>query len=791
MIESNGKNNLPIESGDENWYTFTNADNKFKSIKKSEKISYTYGDQIFLIKVKEVKTDGDTISIRNDETAELSDFFSVLKLESNSDINSLEYQKPENDDGMFTFTGFTDVTDEDFNINYDDIKLPQPSGLVDLPVWGKNSKEFSANFEFNSAGDPNYDPTKNKDKASVEVEAGLKGELGFAFKCDFDFFLYVTDNPIVNYMTKKYEYAKFDLDTTISINGSVEGKVEISSKEIGFIKQFLVPGVAWIDFTPRFIFSVTGTVGFEGTITRSMGFDYSGANGTLSTYRKDPDPQIVLNAEVEIEVGVDLGPDFESKVGPFDLAALEFSCKLGVKANAKKNFLDSNVILFKSETKHDCLVCFEIEFYGFCELSMDVFILGEMLKTTPTFEVDTPKAKAYLSLDQGKFGLGECSNLSYRAVIKVRQGSTVQTGLTVFKKASSGNYEEVGKTDQSGEYKEYLKPGTYVFKVNDITKTVVIKDKAINVTIDLEPDIKYGDITGFVKDSKTGNGIVGASVTVTSSKGDTKNTSTTSGGKFSIGDLIPGSYTIKVSHSNYENGVASATVSANTSSILQDILLIPKTIAEYGAITGFVKDSKTGKGIVGASVQCTTSDGASTSMFTTDGGKFEFNDLTVGTCTIKVTHNDYETSTTSASITANTTSVLQDDILLPPKTVVEPEPSTPTTPSHTDETSALSQSGDCGDDVHWALYANGTLYVYGTGEMTSHPWDEYKDSILSVVIEDGVTSVCSAAFSKCINLEKVTFPETLESINSQYSPYINRTEYSGAFEGCELLPVLI
>ena len=65
----------------------------------------------------------------------------------------------------------------------------------------------------------------------------------------------------------------------------------------------------------------------------------------------------------------------------------------------------------------------------------------------------------------------------------------------------------------------------------------------------------------------------------------------------------------------------------------------------------------------------------------------------------------------------------------------------------------------------------------------------FKDctSLTSIDLPEGLKTIDPGAFKNCISMESVTFPETLESINSQYSPYINRTEYSGAFEGCELL----
>ncbi len=41
--------------------------------------------------------------------------------------------------------------------------------------------------------------------------------------------------------------------------------------------------------------------------------------------------------------------------------------------------------------------------------------------------------------------------------------------------------------------------------------------------------------------------------------------------------------------------------------------------------------------------------------------------------------------------------------------------------------------GTCGENLTWVL-TNNTLVIAGTGEMTEHPWAEFKDDIHTVVI---------------------------------------------------------
>ena len=84
------------------------------------------------------------------------------------------------------------------------------------------------------------------------------------------------------------------------------------------------------------------------------------------------------------------------------------------------------------------------------------------------------------------------------------------------------------------------------------------------------------------------------------------------------------------------------------------------------------------------------------------------------------------------------------------------------------EVSDAVASGTCGEDVTWELDEDGTLTISGTGEMTSAPWryDEYASlEIKAVIIEEGVTSICSNAFRDCESLTSVTFPAAIAPLS--------------------------
>lgn len=76
------------------------------------------------------------------------------------------------------------------------------------------------------------------------------------------------------------------------------------------------------------------------------------------------------------------------------------------------------------------------------------------------------------------------------------------------------------------------------------------------------------------------------------------------------------------------------------------------------------------------------------------------------------------------------------------------------------------ESGTCGDNLTWTLSGN-TLTISGTGDMyDSAPWDQYYDSITTVIIESGVTSIGNDSFYQATNITDVTIPTDVKSIGN-------------------------
>ncbi|MBQ6796004.1 MAG: leucine-rich repeat protein [Clostridia bacterium] len=85
--------------------------------------------------------------------------------------------------------------------------------------------------------------------------------------------------------------------------------------------------------------------------------------------------------------------------------------------------------------------------------------------------------------------------------------------------------------------------------------------------------------------------------------------------------------------------------------------------------------------------------------------------------------------------------------------------------------SVSAVSGTIGDSITWLLNEEGTLTISGTGPVDDwgsdrkSPWYEYRENIVEVIVEDGITSLGGYSFWYNTVLEKVTIPESVEYVD--------------------------
>ena len=93
-------------------------------------------------------------------------------------------------------------------------------------------------------------------------------------------------------------------------------------------------------------------------------------------------------------------------------------------------------------------------------------------------------------------------------------------------------------------------------------------------------------------------------------------------------------------------------------------------------------------------------------------------------------------------------------------------------PEETEAELNAGESGNLPRMVFWEFDENGLLRIYGTGEMlicdapSQVPWDDLRDSITAIRVDEGVTSLCAYAFYGCSALSDIDLAESVETIGA-------------------------
>lgn len=89
------------------------------------------------------------------------------------------------------------------------------------------------------------------------------------------------------------------------------------------------------------------------------------------------------------------------------------------------------------------------------------------------------------------------------------------------------------------------------------------------------------------------------------------------------------------------------------------------------------------------------------------------------------------------------------------------------TTEETESRYSMETSGTCGKNVTWKLDGH-TLTITGSGAIDAGcPWEFYKDSIHTLILDGEITHIGDEAFSSCNNLTYIDFGSSLKEIGYQ------------------------
>ncbi len=88
-------------------------------------------------------------------------------------------------------------------------------------------------------------------------------------------------------------------------------------------------------------------------------------------------------------------------------------------------------------------------------------------------------------------------------------------------------------------------------------------------------------------------------------------------------------------------------------------------------------------------------------------------------------------------------------------------------------------SGTSTDHIEWKLSADGVLRLDGTGILEDGPWNQYSNSVKTLILSEGFTGIGMNAAEKFRNVTRVLLPDSLESIG--YIAFNGLTRLTGLF----------
>ena len=432
-----GKNTVESIDDENAVYVIKNADAQITSLTEGSVFVYPYAEnEILIIKVASISLDGTTATITGAEL-EMNDVFSYVKIESSADASKAVVHEGTGDDCV-TYNGvqYNSVEMNGQESQYqpnaweDDITLPMPS------------LEFGIEETFEDA-------EGNK----IVISGGMKIEADISFQY---------------YIALFSQYVKFQIDTTVGLNYTVAGTVELFEFELPEIDFDLIPQLVSVGSKPQVEVSFNGEIGWEGNVHFTVGFAI-GHNVPKQDLCTGPWVESKTNLKVGFAVKIDLQPNLSAKATDFlELISARVTCPVGLELTAEEtgqSWVDAYGD--QGSSIHTCQNCLKFELFGCIELGAEIVFLdkvklinkGDGLSITLPFKAKAkvPILSAYYSATYDDFGFGSCPYESYRLTIKVLDSADhpVQNTSVYTTRESWGN------TNKHGILATYVPEGTY------------------------------------------------------------------------------------------------------------------------------------------------------------------------------------------------------------------------------------------------------------------------------------------------------------------------------------------
>lgn len=587
-------------------YTFANPDETVQELQVGNKIViYNNGEAVNVLAVGEImKNEDGSIAVKESMDTDLTDFYTVLKVE-------LTTQDPEGE-----------IQSESVS----DSELSTQAEIIDAEVSPSVSLKPSLEWK-------------------ISNHASLKGELNGTAKLTFK----------IKYDAKLFRKDYFECTVKSTLSGTfkieLEGKLDNSEavkKKLDGVKvPFKTPIIGLdaytaVTFPTEIAFS--GAVSFTFEYTMDSGFSYNTNSGRKDIDKKSYSVDFKGDAKFEVKTG----PKFTVGVTFMkDKLDANIDAQIGIKVSAELSVTQDDGIATNVDSRHSCYTCLSgtARWFGTAGVKLKYKIVKDVLEGTP-FDVTILNVEGYIhgggfyfsilnaeeSIFGGKrkLGWGSCPNESYRTIIETydENGEEI-TGASVTITKNNGDVAKSG----ASQLKAYLYDGVYKVsgKINDksVSNSFVINGNAKTVKLTANSN-STTKIIGYVRDAETQNWLGDA--TIQFKKGTMTIATAKSGSDGSFTEELPAdSYEVVISKEGYVTAKTNQTIVENETRYMETIDLVPGSDKGKGGFSGYITDALTGNAV--GNVKLDVREGANSpdtndiliSLTTNSSGYYEYN----------------------------------------------------------------------------------------------------------------------------------------------------------------------
>ncbi len=420
----------PVQiTGGDGVYTVSNADERFLGMVAGDSFAQMQEDgEVLIVKAAEVNVEGDTVTVWEDEDADLQDVFRAVKIEGTSNADNVTYDDSTLDPELAI------ISEEEFLSEMDTVDT---YAIID----DEGSKDYHKDYK---TGGKNFFATFD-----MNLSAGAKV-----------------------YIDWGYQYISFNV--TFSMTGKLTATASFSTVySLGSFRVDLTgTGGCYILITPKAYFNANCTLTYMLNWRASFGRQYDSRDGGW----QDTSGPVQARSSVDFSGKIYIGIGTEIMVACLD----EQVINVAVDAEAGATVSGAQHIDIVSpefaSSFHQCKVCIDGDIVASLRIELS-FTIFKIKKTIKTIKRDWKITDFYYCADQGEFDFSKCPHYLYAVVLKAVDRNDVplsesqldivnEDGIQIEKayqkdKAGRTVMAPIPLTDQNGEVAIYLEAGEY------------------------------------------------------------------------------------------------------------------------------------------------------------------------------------------------------------------------------------------------------------------------------------------------------------------------------------------